>query len=320
MRRLLTNDQKRSEHQGALTALALLAPPQSASADTQPSRALGRIVFGAETASGTQLWTIRPDGSQLRQVTHVDGDAVHPDWSPSGHSITFEWDAPDSGRVAVVNADGGHLRTLPASGCFQGQPVFTADGGRIIYERFDCAADDSLFSQRFRGGAERRVTTAGHDGQTDPNVSPDGRHLSFIRTDGGVEYQQALTVADADGSHLRDVLPPSWDIAVKHAWSPDGRRLVFTRDANPDPVTGVLAANIGTVAADGGDIRMLTHYTGGRMSAFAGSYSPDGRWIVFRLQDNETGRSGMWVMRPDGTHQREIFSKDGVRPRFIDWG
>ena len=304
----------------ALTALILLAPPAGAATQDAQRAGPGRIVFGAETATGTQLWTVWPDGSHLRQVTHVDGDAGNPDWSPDGRTLTFEWGTPDSALVAVMEADGGHLRTLPASGCAQAQPVFTADGRRIIYERYDCASDDSLFSQARAGGDEQRLTTAAPDGQTDPNVSPDGHHLSFIRMDGGVEYQQALTVADADGKHQRDLLPPSWDIAVKHAWSPDSRRLLFTRDANPDPVTGVLTANIGTVTADGGHIVMLTHYTGGRMSAFAGSYSPDGRWIAYRLQDNRTGVSGLWIMRCDGTDRHQIFSEAGVRPRFIDWG
>jgi Tol biopolymer transport system component len=282
--------------------------------------AQGRIVFGAESADGSELWTIRPDGTHLRQITDVDGNALNPDWSPDGHRLTFEWEANESARVAVMDADGDNLRTLPASGCSQGQPVFTADAERIIYERFDCATDDSLFSQDVRGGEEQRVTTAAPDGHTDPNVSPDVAHLSFIRVDGGVEFQQALTVANLDGSDQHDLLPPSWDIAIKHAWSPDSKRLVFTRDADPDSVTGILAANVGTVDASGHHVRMLTHYTGGRLSAFAGSYSPDGRHIVFRLQDNQTGDSALWLMRTDGTHRKQIFTREGIRPRFIDWG
>lgn len=303
-----------------LAVVALLAPPAVASADDEHRHRAGRIVFGAETGDGTQLWTIRPDGSHLTQLTNVDGEAVNPDWSPDGRSITFEWGTPDAGLVAVIGADGRNLRTLPASGCFQGQPVFSADGRRILYERYDCADDDSLCSQLTGGGRERRVTSAAPDGHTDPNVSPDGRQVSFVRVDHGVEFQQALTVANADGRRQRDLLPPSWDIAIKHAWSPDSRRLVFTRDANADPVTGVLTANIGTVGADGTGVTMLTHFTGGRMSAFAGSYSPDGRWIVYRLQDNVTGASGLWKMHPDGTHQKKIFSQDGVRARGSDWG
>jgi Tol biopolymer transport system component len=304
----------------AVAVLSLLAVPTSASADGSGRPGQGRIVFGAESATGTQLWTIWPNGTHLRQITHVEGDAGAPDWSPDGRSIVYAHGTEDGATIEIMDADGSNVRVLPSSSCVADQPVFTADASRIIYERYDCGTDDSLFSQTVNGTDEQRLTTAAPDGQTDPNVSPDGAHLSFIRMDQGVEYQQALTVANADGSNQRDVVPPSWDIAVKHAWSPDSRRLVFTRDANPDPVTDVLAANVGTISADGGHVTMLTHYAGGRLSAFAGSYSPDGRWIVYRLQNNETGRSGLWIMRTDGSQKHEIFSQDGVRPRYIDWG
>jgi Tol biopolymer transport system component len=302
----------------AILLAGALAAPSAAAHDQRPGR--GRIAFGAETETGTQIWTVWPNGTHLRRVTHVDGDASQPDWSPDGRLLTFEWDTADVGQVAVMNADGSGVRTLPQTGCeFDGQPVFSADQQRIIYERYDCNVDDSLFTQPVQGGVEARLTDAFPDGHTDPNVSPDGRYLSYIRFDNGVEFQQALTVADADGSNARDLLPLSADIAIKHAWSPDNEHLVFTRDANPDPVTGILSANIGIASLDG-DITMLTHFHGGTWSAFAGSFSPDGRRIVFRLQNNDTGESWLQVMHTDGSHQHTIFHEEGVRARGSDWG
>ncbi len=300
----------------SLAALGVAFAAPSAADPGPPAR--GTIVFTAQTATGSQLSTIRADGSRLRQITRVAGQAVNPDWSPDGRKITFEWDlADDAGAViAVINADGSglHVPRTPDPGTFEGQPVFSADGQRIIFERFDGVADDSLFSIRLDGSDLRRVTTAPPDGHTDPNVSPDGRHLSYVRFDNGVEFQQALTVSNLDGSHPRDLVPPSFDVGVKQAWSPDSKRLVFTRAADR-------TANLATIAADGSALRMLTNFPdGGRFRALAGSYSPDGHWIVFRLEDNQTGTSALYRVRPDGTHRHFIVSIDGVTPRFIDWG
>ena len=46
--------------------------------------------------------------------------------------------------------------------------------------------------------------------------------------------------------------------------------------------------------------------------------SPDGRWGVFRLEDQ--GQFGLFRMRPDGTHLRAILPLSDFAPRFIDWG
>ena len=309
----------------ALVSVLSVTPASTALADQPTARDAGLIVFTGETAAGAQIWAVRPDGTQLRQITHVPGEAVNPDLSPDGRTITFEWALPTNNvavRIGFVDTDGGNLRALPvtAGHCADGQPSFTPDGQRIVYESFDCASDDALFSRKVQGGDVQRINTPFPDGDTDPNVSPDGMRLSFIRYDNGVEFQQALTTSDLDGSDQRDLVPPSFDVGIKTGWSPNGRRIVFTRDANPDPVTGILEANVATIGADGRHPRNLTDYHGGRLSAFAGSYSPDGLWIVYRLQDNETGRSGLWKMWPDGTHHTLIFSHDGLRARNIDWG
>ncbi|WP_216870352.1 TolB family protein [Modestobacter excelsi] len=301
----------------------LVLAPSPAAADPPAAVEQELIVFGGETEAGTQLWTVRPDGTHAQQITHVDGDAVNPDWSPDGRSLVFEWALPDDAgaQLAVVDADGGDLRVLPVTrpDCVDANPAFTADGRRVVYLN-DCPTEAALYSRPVDGsGGPQRITAPGPDGYDEPNPSPDGRLLSYIRVENRVEYQQALTVSRIDGTGPRDLLPPSEDVAVKTGWSPDSSHVVLTTDANQIG-DAPLEANVATIAVDGGDLRYLTHYSGGDLSAFAGSYSPDGRWIAFRLQDNATGESGLWRMRPDGTQRSLVFSREGLRPRFIDWG
>ena len=53
----------------------------------------GRIAFHSATATeGRQIFTVRPNGRDLRQITHVAGDAINADWSPDGRRIAFTSD------------------------------------------------------------------------------------------------------------------------------------------------------------------------------------------------------------------------------------
>jgi hypothetical protein len=47
----------------------------------------GRIAFAAlptPGAPGMQIFTIEPNGTDLRQITHLDGNATSPHWSLTG--------------------------------------------------------------------------------------------------------------------------------------------------------------------------------------------------------------------------------------------
>lgn len=222
----------------ALTTHTTLALAPAASA-TFPDRN-GRIAFQARTAHGFQIFTVRPNGHDLRQITHVDGDAFYPDWSPDGRQIAF---AINDCSVAIMNADGSDLRLIADDPALcQSDPSFTPDGQRLLFQHFDWLGTglDEVWSMRLDGSDKRLVTGAG---AVDPNASPDGRKLSFKGAAG------ALFVQNMDGSGLVQV-SPAVSVAYKSDWAPDGRRLVFGNNSEPGPDDPV---NIYSVRPDGTD-------------------------------------------------------------------
>ena len=307
---------------GAL--VALLALPNAANA-TMPGEN-GRIVFTAFTDEGGQLFTVRPSGSGLRQITHVEGDALSADWSPNGRKIVFDLGSETASRIAIIGADGSHLRILPQpAGVFDEQPSYSPDGRWIYFHRFTEATNDAaIWRMKVDGSHQGRVLGRFPNGfVTDPNVSPDGRTLSFQGWDGSLvgpppaeEPAMGLFTARIDGTHIKQIRPFSADETVKADWAPNGLRIAVTENANhfdPDD-----SANIITMRRDGSHRRSLTHFHDGVTNAYLGSYSPNGRWLVFRLEKD--GLFGLYRMHPDGSDRRTILPLSTFRPAFIDWG
>ncbi len=299
-----------------LAAAALLGPAPSALA-TFPGHE-GRIAFHVITETeGTQIFTVRPNGNEPRQITHVAGDAIAPDWSPDGRRIAFEIDTPDTADVAIMNADGSGLVTVPGVGLFNGDPSFTPDGRRLVYGFFD--GEQSGVASMNLDGSDQRVLVlsaiAGFTDVEDPNVSPDGRSLSVTCIQ-VTDVLHSLCTLPAAGGPLTPLVPFTAEVGAKSDWAPNGRGLTYTDHADrPNPGD---SSNVAVVGADGTGARLLTRFAGGDVNAFAGSYSPDGKEIVFRLEDH--GRFGLFTIRPDGTHVRAILPLSDLAPRFIDWG
>lgn len=291
----------------ALLASACSAPVAGA---TTPGDN-GRIVYSAETSNGVQLFTVRPDGSNVRQITTVQGDAVHADWAPNGRKLVFEFAGETHAGIALINPDGSGLRDLTPTG-IQGQPAFTPDGRHIVF-----GADDGIAIMRTDGTGRRQLTQTPFPGvgsDDDPNVSPDGKLVTFVRVK-TPEVEQALFSMHLDGSHLRQLTPYDLDVGIKHDWAPDGSRIAIISHADaPEPGQ---SANVATIRPDGSGLRMLTSFRGGEVNAVTGSYSPDGRWIVYRLADH--GSFALYKLPARGGQPRHILSLP-VAPRYIDWG
>ena len=293
-----------------LVVATLLAAAPVARATTAGHN--GLIAFHSQTPAGSQIFTVRPNGRDLRQITHVAGDAISADWSPDGRRIAFEIDTEESATVAIMNADGSGLKTVPGIGRFNGDASFTPDGRRVVYGFFN-DEHGGVASMRLDGSDQRKLLA--DDTVEDPNVSPDGRRISLTCIDVPLVLHALCTMPAAGGSPTA-ITPFTINVGAKSDWAPDGRELVFTDHADlPNPGD---SANVGVVRPDGTRRHLLTHFSGGETNAFAGSYSPDGRYVVFRLEDQ--GRFGLYRMRRDGSHVRAILPLSDFAPRFIDWG
>ncbi len=81
-----------------------------------------RIAFSMPECGGSQscnVYTIRPDGSGLRQLTHDAGGKVNNGvdcWSPDGRKIAFASTRAGAYQIFVMNADGSGVTQLTHGG------------------------------------------------------------------------------------------------------------------------------------------------------------------------------------------------------------
>jgi Tol biopolymer transport system component len=150
-----------------------------------------RLVFYSDRSGSYQAHTIRPDGSDLQQVTEIKGGVVLPFWSPDGTRLfASSMDA----ITMVIDLDGERpiteMTKLPGLGrAGSDQPAsWTADGRGVIFATQENDQQvASLFSYDLESGQARLITRERfridfHYGL--PVALDDGRHLMLSDDDG----------------------------------------------------------------------------------------------------------------------------------------
>lgn len=172
-------------------------------------------------------------------------------------------------ELRVADADGQNPRTVVRSSEPLISPMFSPDGGRLVYVSFE-DKKPVVYVQSLGDGSRRKVA-AFKGSNSAPAWSPDGRRLAVVLTR---DAASQLYLINADGSGLSR-LTEGGNIDTEPVFSPDGQTVYFTSDRGGSP-------QIYRVPVSGGDVKRVT---------FSGSYnvspavSPDGRLLAFISRD-----------------------------------
>jgi TolB protein len=285
---------------GAIAAGAALLSASPVPAEPQPTTsgarcpADGRIAFVRDfPATGrNDIYTIRPNGNGLRQVTN-SGSAWAPSWSPDGEWIAFESHVDGDGEIYLVRPDGSDLVNITNNTEDDGTPAWSPNGRWIA---FASARDDpesilyEICKMRPDGSDTTRLTNNARNDHS-PTWSPGGGRIAFST----VTNTDHVFVMRADGSGAR-VLARRL-VATGADWAPKGERIAFQADHFD------AAADLHTIRADGSRHRRLTRTPG--VNEQSPTWSTSGTRIAFSKSWN------LAVMRSDGSRQRVIHSGPG---------
>ena len=267
-----------------------------------------RRYFDPDQTEGA-IFTMNPDGSHIRQITHPPKgwrDNV-PAWSPDGRSITFERFKTDesTSRVMVANPDTGNTRAVVPCGercVYAVDPYFSPDSHSIAYSRSvgpfvpkgeprktpEWKLYSAIFIVGLDGSDPHQVTTAPerHKGQlatdtSDPVISPNGKMLTFIRTNFQKENDRSAVFVQPLGSpeDAQRITPWELNSQDRPVFSPDGKLVLFRSE--PEGEEG--PSNLYWLHPDGTGLHQITHASADKRylgSSFSPSFHKGEGWVT----------------------------------------
>jgi Tol biopolymer transport system component len=182
-----------------------------------------RVVF--MQSGNVMMWDA--ETRDVHQITRGTR-GFFPSWSPDGMRIAFDRTTPaDSAGIWVVDAaTGDNLARLTPPGARTRCPTWSPDGSQIAFAMFDGAGGANLYAMSLMDRRMEQLTFVAMEDEILPRWSPDGKSIAYSTAEG-------IHVLDLESKHDRLLAATEvrcladWQAA---AWSPDNRRLVYSKD------------------------------------------------------------------------------------------
>ena len=208
-----------------------------------------------------------------------EGTQMNVDVSPDGEMILFDL----LGDIYTVPRTGGTATRLTSGMALDLQPVFSPEGGRILFVS-DRSGNENLWTINADGTNPTPVTTERGDFHFDnPEWSPDGDYVLVQKNESGSpragRQPWLIHLSGGPGMELAEEAE-----GIGFRWGPDGRYVYFRGPEGP----GATAAQRGNSLPQRAQIARLDRQTGDvapittiPSGAARPAVSPNGEWLAY---------------------------------------
>jgi Tol biopolymer transport system component len=314
----------------------LTQPMQEASHPDWSSK--GDLVALQCYAGGTfHIWTMKPDGSGLKQVTTGHGDDREPRLSADGSTIAFSSDRAFKGSYDIwtVKVDGSELKQITDSAADEYEPNWSYDGKRLVFVSGVGIQAKTIESVELASGQRSTVTSVDpmKARVNVPSFSPDDSKIAYVQFDGAgmflnkshlivVSATAASTPVYTGKSDDAFPFPATWLSNTELIYTGGGKILKTNLSGTTEtPIT--FTAAIPHVRPQ----YAHKHYDFDETSAhavkgiYAPALSPDGKQVAFvalnQLYLMTIGQTPVALTHDEFYKQGPIFSADGKWLAYI---
>jgi len=179
--------------------------------------------FGGRGFGPANVFMVKADGSESRQVTHSTVNAGFPAWHPDGKTMIYRvWstqDNPETRGLRALNLDDNSVKVLTTG--WDNFPFISPTGDRVVFTRRMPDFDFEVFTMKVDGSDVKQLTTtSGADAHA--TWSADGRQIFFGSSRTGFKDEAAMFdvspqpyaqvfLMDRDGRNVRQLTDSKWE-------------------------------------------------------------------------------------------------------------